>query len=147
MWNDDNRRFPEWSPPLKIGDPRVLLASESTDKPTILSSDVKDKLEGRFLLLILILVRQFDFIAKSDSLFETALKTHSLKSILLKMCLINKGLLFSSLDKYSNAGIILACAMCAMAHRFLKWRIEIFTMRHNGAYFFATAHQQNLDAP
>ena len=110
MWNDDNRRFPEWSPPLKIGDPRVLLASESTDKPTILSSDVKDKLEGRFLLLILILVRQFDFIAKSDSLFETALKTHSLKSILLKMCLINKGLLFSSIDKYSN-GFIKICAL------------------------------------
>ena len=26
--------------------------------------------------------------------------------------------------------------MCAMAHRFLKWRIEIFAMRHNGAHFF-----------
>ena len=46
-----------------------------------------------------------------------------------------------------SAGIILACAMCAMAHRFLKWRIEIFAMRHNGAHFFITAHQQNLGAP
>ena len=46
-----------------------------------------------------------------------------------------------------TAGIILACAMCAMAHRFLKWRIEIFSMRHNGAQIFVTAHKQNLDAP
>ena len=44
--------------------------------------------------------------------------------------------------RYGNApphimpsGIILACAMCAMAHRFLKWRTEIFAMRHNGAHF------------
>ena len=45
------------------------------------------------------------------------------------------------------SGIILACAMCAMAHRFLKWRIEVFSMRRNFAQIFVTAHKQNLDAP
>ena len=48
-------------------------------------------------------------------------------------------------NKFLNfSGIILACAM---AHRFLKWRIEVFAMRHNGAHFLVTAHQQNLFAP
>ena len=51
------------------------------------------------------------------------------------------------IKSFCKSGIILACAMCAMAHRFLKWRIEIFAMRHNGAHIFVTAHLPNLGAP
>ena len=44
-------------------------------------------------------------------------------------------------------GIILACAMCAMAHTFHIRRIEILTVRRNGARFSRTAHQKFASAP
>ena len=47
--------------------------------------------------------------------------------------------------------IILVCAMCAMAHTFSKWRIEILTVRRDGArisrmaqWYFACAPLKNI---
>ena len=70
------------------------------------------------------------------------LHVHVFSSVALTQYKVSLNLKYMTLYDYS--GIILACAM---AQRFLKWRIEIFAMRHNGPHFFVTAHQQNLDAP
>ena len=38
------------------------------------------------------------------------------------------------------SGIILACAMCAMAHTFHKRRTEIWSVRRDGTWFSRMAH-------
>ena len=44
-------------------------------------------------------------------------------------------------------GIILACAMCAMAHTFHIRRTTILTVRRNGARFSRKAHENFACAP
>ena len=46
-----------------------------------------------------------------------------------------------------TAGIILACAMCAMAHCYYIWRTEIWPVRHDGARFSRMAHDNFTCAP
>ena len=45
------------------------------------------------------------------------------------------------------AGIILACAMCAMAHTFQMRRTEIWSVRRDGAQFSKMVHENLTCAP